>query len=182
MGDCSAGRPDVRRTASDRIRRLAALQRRRARLESAQDAELDAVRRRYSRRLTALHERAGVLEAELEGLCRRHRAAVFPAGRKSWVTPFGKVSFRKAEPRVELQPSLEDAEVCRLLRRSRLGRLVRVLERPDRSAMRRELAEGRLSAARLERCGLAVTQPPERFRLTVAREPAAVGPGEGSGR
>jgi phage host-nuclease inhibitor protein Gam len=174
MADSSAHEPDPQREAAERIRRVASLRLRAARLESEQEAELDAVRRRYARRLATVRERADAVEAEIEAFCRRHRQAVLPEGRKSWATPFGTVSFRKAEPRVEFQAGLDDADVCRLLRRSHLGRLIRVAERPNRSAIRRELAGSRLSAARLERCGLVVTRQPDRFRLTVAREPAAL--------
>ena len=115
------------------------------------------------------------LTGELEALCRTHRGDVFDAGRKSYRTPHGEVAFRKAEPAVRIRDGLTDADVCRLLRRSRLARLVRTKESPDRPAVRKALAEAEVTQERLERCGLALVEQPEHFRCATTRALAAGG-------
>ena len=81
----------------------------------------------------------------------------------------GEVGFRKAEPAVALAEGIDEAAVCRLLRKARLGRLVRVKQRPDRASIRKALAEGDVDAARLRRCGVELMDLPDHFRCRLGR-------------
>lgn len=159
---------NARAAVAARLRRMARVKAQLESLCAELDRRLADVRRRCEGRITTLRERLDALEGELEALCRGHRADVFEEGRKSYRTPCGEVAFRKAEPVVQVRDDLTDADVCRLLRRSRLGRLIRTRESPDRQAVRRALAEAEVTHVRLERCGLVLVEAPEHFRCTTA--------------
>jgi phage host-nuclease inhibitor protein Gam len=175
--DPAVGRAEV----AAGLRTIAAAQVRLARLEAELDERLDAVRRRYDRRVAALRERVLRLTGELEAHCRASRDAILPPGRKSLATTFGVVGFRKAEAVVRLRDELSDEDACRLLRRAGLDGLVRVKEAPDRNAVRRSLLEGRVTGEQLRQCGLELAEGEERFHCKVystALE-AAAEPGRG---
>ena len=153
--------PDVlgARAAVDvKLRRMAGVQRRLDALCAEMDRRMAAVRTRYDRRVAALRARYEALASELEAICRARRDEVFEDGRQSYRTPHGQVAFRRAEPAVEVREGLDDAGVCRLLRRGRLGRLVRMREGLDRQAVRRALADGEVSRERLARSGLTLRE------------------------
>ncbi|MHC4788202.1 MAG: host-nuclease inhibitor Gam family protein [Planctomycetota bacterium] len=165
------------------LRCLAGAQVRLKKLQAEMDEAVDAVRRRYDRRIGALEERARRLREELESLCRTDREAVLPAGRKSLKTPYGVVGFRTGESLVRIRDGMSAPAVCRLLRRAGLGDLVRVKESPEKTAVRKALQQGRLGRDQLEDCGLQLVEQGERFhckvRLAAADETAWPG---GQGR
>jgi phage host-nuclease inhibitor protein Gam len=154
-----------------KLRRMARIQTRLDSIHAEVERQLGAVRRRHERRMATLRQRLDAVRGELEEVCRTHRDDVFEEGRKSYRTPHGEVAFRKADVLVEVRDGLTDADVCRLLRRRRLARLVRTRESIDRQAVRRALAEGPGLRERLERCGLSVVEPPDHFRWTTAGGP-----------
>lgn len=153
----------------ERLRRICAAQACLDRLQAQLDVELDAVRRCHDRRIAALQGRLSRLTADLEGFCRAERESVLPAGRKGLVTPLGEVGFRKSEPAVRLLDGVTEDGACRLLRQARLAYLVRVRESCDKAAVHKQFAEGRLTAERLRRCGLAVEEGEERFHCKLRR-------------
>ncbi|MHC5034516.1 MAG: host-nuclease inhibitor Gam family protein [Planctomycetota bacterium] len=155
------------------LRRIAATQVRLGRAQAELDEALDAVRRRYDRRLGLMRRRLSDLLGKLEAYCRANRGAVLPPGRKSQVTPFGIIGFRKGEASLELSDGLSEDDVCRLLRAADLGELVRVKEAPDRPAIRKALSEGRLDGEQLRQCGIKLTEGQERFHCKVEAGPPA---------
>lgn len=165
-----------RSAVAAKLRRMAGVQARLDALSAELEQKLDVARRRYADRIGTLDQRLRDLTCELEAICRAQRDAVFADGRKSYRTPHGEVAFRKAEPAVRVRDGLTDTEVCRLLRRSRLARLVRTKESPDRPAIRKALAEADVTADRLERCGLDLAEQAEHFRCRISH------PGLPSGR
>jgi phage host-nuclease inhibitor protein Gam len=166
-----------------RLSRIGTVERKLEILQSEFDQAVDAIRRRYDPRLSALRARLAKLRGELESFCRLHRGAVMPPNRKTLQTAFGRVGFRKAELAVCRADGLCIDEVCRRLRRARLSGLVRTSHRLDKTAVRRLVALGRVSPEDLAQYGLAVAQPPDSFRYRLRREPAEVGAGgEGARR
>jgi len=158
-----------RSAVAAKLRHMAGVQARLDVLSAELEQKLDVARRRYAGRIGTLQQRLRELTCELEAICRAQRDAVFADGRKSYRTPHGEVAFRKAEPAVRVRDGLTDSEVCRLLRRSRLARLVRTKQSPDRAAIRKALAEADVTADRLERCGLELTEQAEHFRCRISR-------------
>jgi len=153
----------ARAAVVEKLRRLGRAQSRLERLQTELNVQLEGVRRRYDRRITALQSRATELRADLETYCRARRDAILPAGRKSLTTPHGEVGFRKGEAAVCLRDGLAEAEVCRVLRTAGLGGLVRVRECPDKVAVRRALAAEQVTLEQVRRCGLDLVEPPPRF-------------------
>jgi phage host-nuclease inhibitor protein Gam len=144
-----------------------------SKVQAELDEALDAVRRRYDRRLGLMRRRLSDLLSKLEAYCRANRHAVLPPGRKSLVTPFGVIGFRKGEAALGLRDGLSEADVSRQLRAAELGELVRVKEAPDRPAIRKALSEGRVDGEQLLQCGIELTEGPERFHCKVEAGPPA---------
>ena len=153
----------ARLAVARKVRAVALTQARLDRLRAELDEELDAAQRRRGGPIAALQARLSRLLADLEALCRAQRALILPPGRKGLATPFGEVGFRRAEPLLRLREGLTDEEACRLLRKADLDDLIRVKETPDRQAAHKALSEGRVGPERLRRCGLELSEPPERF-------------------
>ena len=168
-----------RRAVCETLRRMAGAKGRLDLLQADMERELEAVRRRYRGRLRPLEGRLRALGEQIEALCRAERDQVFPDGRKSFATAHGEVGFRKAEPAVALAEGMDEAAVCRLLRKARLGRLVRVKQRPDRASIRKALAEGNVDAARLRGCGVELVDLPDHFRCRLGQREARLSRGAG---
>jgi phage host-nuclease inhibitor protein Gam len=170
---------EARAAVSDRLRRLA---RTRASLD-ALSAELEAglltVRRRRQGAIARLRRRLDAMLSELEAYCRAERDAVLPEGRKSLLTPFGEVSFRRAEPSLLIEDGAEE-EVCAALKERDLGDLVRVRESVDRRALRRALEEGRLSEQELRRMGLKLVERDEAFGCKIRHDALVAVGGQGA--
>ena len=151
-----------------RLRRIARLELNLAAAQTQLEEVLEAARRRYGPRVEQLRGRLSGHAAELEQYCRAERHVLFPPDRKSLVTPFGEVGFRKGEATVTIREGASDEEACRRLRAAGLDALVRVREAPDRAAVRRALAQGEVSEARLRSCALEVVEGDERFHCRTA--------------
>lgn len=152
---------------AQRLRRIA---RTRARLQGLQadlEQELTAARRPYEGRIATLQARLDRLHADLEAYCRGERDAILPPSRKSLVTQYGEVAFRRADAAVRLREGLAEGEVCRLLRSAGLDYLVRVRESPDKTAVRRAIRQEAVSPEQLECCGLELVEGSERFYCKV---------------
>ncbi len=176
MASETAQTADARAAVTERLRRLARAQARLDVLGAELEGELFRVRRRREGAITRLQRRLDAMLSELEAYCRTEREAVLPDGRKSLATPFGEVSFRKAESALELEDGTEEEKVCASLRARDMAHLVRVRESVDRRALRRAVEEGRLNERELRRLGLALVERDDAFGCRLRREaPAPVG-------
>jgi len=174
--------PSARSQVVEKLRGIAVAQARLERLRAQLEEELDAVRRCQDRRIAGLQGRVERLLADLEALCRAERDLILPAGRKTFVTPHGEVGFRKCEPVIRVRDGLGEGDVCRLLRQARLESLLRVREAPDKAALHKALAEGRLSCQQLRRCGLELDEGEERFHCKLREQASEGSPALGGGR
>lgn len=171
---------DARNVVSDRLRRLAQAQGRLDGLNAELEAELQAVRRRRDGAIARLQRRVDAMLSELETYCRAGRDAVLPEGRKSLVTAFGEVSFRKAEPSLVMEDGAGEEEVCAALTARDLGDLVRVHQSVDRRALRKALDDGRLSARELRRVGLELVEKDDVFGCKIRRDALVAVGGQGA--
>ena len=170
MATESVGAIDARNTVTTSLRRLAQAQARLDALSAEMEAELQAVRRRRDGAIARLQRRVDGMLSELEAYCRAERDAVLPEGRKSLVTSFGEVSFRKAEPTLVIPDGAGEEEVCAALRARELADLVRVHESVDRRALRKALDDGRLSERELRRVGLELVEKEDVFGCKIRRD------------
>ncbi len=178
MATDAARTAEARAAVTDRLRRLARAQARLDALSAELEAELLGVRRRREGAIGRLRRRLDTMLAELETFCRAEKDAVLPDGRKSLVTPFGEVSFRRAEPALLVEDGAE-VDVCAALRARDLADLVRVRESVDRRALRRALEEGRLGVRDLHRIGLELVEREDAFGCRLRREALAAVGGQG---
>ena len=171
---------EARSTVTDRLRRLATAQARLDALSAELEAELQAVRRRRDGAIARLQRRVDGMLSELEAYCRAERDAVLPEGRKSLVTSFGEVSFRKAEPSLVMEDGAGEEEVCAALKARDLGDLVRARESVDRRALRKALDEGRLGDRALRRIGLKLVEKEDVFGCKIRRDALVAVGGQGA--
>ena len=160
--------PAARARVGAHLRRIARLELDLAAAQTELDEVLEAARRRHGPRVEQLRNRLSRQAAELEQYCRAERHVLLPPGRKSLVTPFGEVGFRKGEAAVVIREGASDEEACRRLRAAGLDVLIRVRAAPDKAAVRRALAQGEVSEARLRSCALEVVEGEERFHCRTA--------------
>ncbi len=178
MAGEAARNTEARAAVTQRLRRLARAQARLDALSAELEGELLGVRRRREGAIARLQRRLDAMLTDLETYCRAEKDAVLPDGRKSLVTPFGEVSFRRAEPSLVLEDNAEE-EVCAALRARDLGDLVRVRESVDRRALRRALEEGRLGVKDLRRIGLELVEREDAFGYKLRREALVAVGGQG---
>jgi phage host-nuclease inhibitor protein Gam len=160
--DATVRGTDARAVVTERLRRLC---RGRAHLDALNaelEGELMEVRRRHEGAISRLQRRVDSMLGELEAYCRAEADSVLPEGRRSLVTAFGEVSFRRSEPALVIEDGAE-GRVCAALRARDMADLVRVQEGVDRRALRRALQEGRLSARELRRIGVELVEQEDAF-------------------
>jgi len=149
------------RVLEGKLRRLARTQRRLERLDAELTARLDALTALYTGRIGALRSAVERMRSDIERLCRTRRDALM-GGRRSLVTAYGTVGFRRAGPSVHIEPRMLEA-ACEELCRRGLAHLVRVRREADKPAIKRALAEGGVTAELLSEWGIRVNEGEERF-------------------
>jgi phage host-nuclease inhibitor protein Gam len=163
MGTAVRNRTATHAALCTRLRAIAGVQIDLAAARARLAEETRAAEAAHEPRIAALEGRLDRLGRRLEDYCRANRDALFPAGARTVETSAGRVGFRRSTPAVLPAEGQDDRSVCGRLRAAGFARYVRVVEHPERAALRRAVQAGRLDAERLAGLGLRFVGPAERF-------------------